>query len=157
MGECLSKSAQLSATIESASWEMFDVISKLSDERQATAQSIRSSIVQALQSDEHVTSLGPTLVEAQSKALRLLAHVTPPTPPASSPVTGAAGESVPGVPPSLVVRPTTTKRILESESRSDLSIGELKKIVNELEQKYIDKQVIKFNASWIVEENGGNR
>jgi hypothetical protein len=53
-----------------------------------------------------------------------------------------------------VSKPTATKKILETETRSDLSIGELKKIVSDLEQKYTGKQVIKFNASWIVEENG---
>jgi hypothetical protein len=51
-----------------------------------------------------------------------------------------------------VSKPTTTKKILESETRSDLSISELKKIVSDLETKYTGKQVIKFNASWIVEE-----
>ena len=76
MGECLSKASQLLATIESTNWEIFDAIAKLADERQAVAQSIRSSIAQALQSDEHVTSLGPTLKEAQLKAVRLLTQVS---------------------------------------------------------------------------------
>jgi len=56
-----------------------------------------------------------------------------------------------------VTKPTTTKKILESETRSDLSISDLKKIVNDLEQKYTGKQLVKFNASWIVEENGGTQ
>ncbi len=64
--------------------------------------------------------------------------------------------ALPGVTPP-VTKPTTTKKILESETRSNLSIGELKKIVNDLEQKYSGKQVVKFNASWIVEENGGTQ
>ncbi len=67
MGECLSKASQLLATIESTNWEIFDAIAKLVDERQSIAQSIRSSIAQAMQSDEHVTALGPTLKELSSK------------------------------------------------------------------------------------------
>jgi hypothetical protein len=51
-----------------------------------------------------------------------------------------------------VSKPTATKKILESETRSDLSVSELKKILSDIEQKYTGKQVIKFNASWIVEE-----
>ena len=76
MGECLSNASQFVATIESTNWEIFDAIAKLADDRQAVAQSIRSSIAHALQSDEHVTSLGPTLKEAQLKAVRLLTQVS---------------------------------------------------------------------------------
>lgn len=85
MGECLSKASQLLATIESTNWEIFDAIARLADDRQAVAQSIRSSIAQALQSDEHVTSLGPTLKEAQLKAVRLLTQSPPPPVPAVTP------------------------------------------------------------------------
>ena len=162
MGECLSKASQLLATIESTNWEIFDAIAKLADDRQAVAQSIRSSIAHALQSDEHVTSLGPTLKEAQLKAVRLLTQTPPPpvqvpvqavTPPAA----GVTSVTLPGVTTPPVSKPTATKKILESETRSDLSLSELKRIVSDLEQKYTGKQVIKFNASWIVEENGGTQ
>jgi hypothetical protein len=160
MGECLSKSSQLLATIESTNWEIFDAIAKLADDRQTVAQSIRSSIAQALQSDEHVTSLGPTLKEAQLKAVRLLTQTPPPpvqvpVPAVTPPVAGVASVTLPGVTTPPVSKPTATKKILESETRSDLTLSELKRIVSDLEQKYTGKQVIKFNASWIVEENGG--
>jgi hypothetical protein len=158
MGECLSKASQLLATIDSTNWEIFDAIDKLADERQAVAQSIRSSIAQALQSDEHVTALGPTLKEAQLKAVRLLTQtpqpVSPVVPPVVPPAPGRTEVTLPGV-KLPVSKPTATKKFLESETRSDLSIGELKKIVSDLEQKYSGKQVVKFDASWTVEENGG--
>jgi hypothetical protein len=161
MGECLSKASHLLATIESTNWEIFDAIAKLADERQSVAQSIRSSIAQALQSDEHVTSLGPTLKEAQHKAVRLLTQTPQPNPPVVPPVvppvSGVTSVTLPGVTTPPVTKPTTTRKILESETRSDLSISELKKIVSDLETKYTGKQVIKFNASWIVEENGGTQ
>ncbi len=157
MGECLSKASQLLATIESTNWEIFDAIAKLADERQAVAQSIRSSIAQALQSDEHVTSLGPTLKEAQNKALRLLTQTPPPSvqlpvPAVTPPVAGNTSVTLPGVTTPPVTKPTASKKILESETRSDLSLSELKRILSDLDQKYTGKQVIKFNASWIVEE-----
>lgn len=159
MGECYSKASQLLAMIESTNWEIFDAIAKLADERQVVAQSIRSSIVQALQSDEHVIALGPTLKEAQLKAVRLLTQTPPPpvpvpvpVPAITPPVAGVTSVTLPGVTTPPVSKPTATKKILESETRSDLSIGELKKIVSDLEKKYTGKQVIKFNASWIVEE-----
>ena len=157
MGECYSKASQLLAMIESTNWEIFDAIAKLADERQVVAQSIRSSIVQALQSDEHVTALGPTLKEAQLKALRLLTQTPPPSaqvtkPAVTPPVAGVTSVTLPGVTTPVVSKPTATKKILESETRSDLSISELKRIVSDLEQKYTGNQVVKFNASWIVEE-----
>jgi len=162
MGECYSKASQLLAMIESTNWEIFDAIAKLADERKVVAQSIRSSIVQALQYDEHVTALGPTLKEAQLKALRLLTQTPPPSaqvtkPAVRPPDAGVTSVTLPGVTTPVVSKPTATKRILESETRSDLSISELKKIVSDLEQKYTGNQVVKFNASWIVEENGGTQ
>jgi len=157
MGECLSKASQLLATIESTNWEIFDAIAKLADERQSVAQSIRSSIAQALQSDEHVTALGPTLKEAQLKAVRLLTQTPPPpvqvrVPAVTPPVAGVTSVTLPGVTTPPVSKPTATKKILESETKSDLSVSELKKIISDIEQKYTGKQEIKFNASWIVEE-----
>jgi len=152
MGECLGKASQLLATIESTNWEIFDAIAKLTDERQAAAQAIRSSITHALQSDEHVTSLGPTLKEAQLKAVRLLTQPPTPVAPVTPPVVGVTSVTLPGVTTPPVSKPAATKKVLESDTRSDLTIAELKKIISDLEQKYSEKQVIKFNASWIVEE-----
>ena len=68
------------------------------------------------------------------------------------PVAGVTSVTLPGVTTPPVSKPTATKKILESETRSDLSVSELKKIICDIEQKYTGKQVIKFNASWIVEE-----
>jgi hypothetical protein len=160
MGECLGKASQLLATIESTNWEIFDAIAKLVDERQSVAQSIRSSIALALQADEHVTALGPTLKEAQLKAVRLLTQapqpISPVVPPVVPPSPGPTEVTLPGVTPP-VSKPNATRNILESETRSDLSFNELKKIISDLEQRYSGNQVIKFNASWIVEENGGTQ
>ena len=118
-------------------------------------------IAQALQSDEHVTALGPTLKEAQLKAVRLLTQTPQPAPPVVPAVvptvSGVTSVSLPGLTTPPVTKPTSAKKILESETRSDLSISELKKIVSDLETKYTGKQVIKFNASWIVEDNGGTQ
>lgn len=156
MGECLSKASQLVATIDSTNWEIFDAIAKLSDERQSPAQAILSSIIQALQSDEHVMSLAPVLKEAQLKAVRLLTQTSPQ--PALQPPTqpGSTGIAAPSTSPPAVAKPTATKKVIESETRSDLNLMELKKIVAELERKY-DKHVIKFNTSWVVEENGDDQ
>ncbi|MBL8888645.1 MAG: phage resistance protein [Planctomycetaceae bacterium] len=144
MGECLSKAAQLVATIDSTNWEIFDAIAKLNDERQAVAQSIRSSITQALQSDEHVTSLGPALKEAQLKAVRLLTLPTPPPPPLPpTPLPPLPSPPLPGV------------IIVERGDRSDLSVSELESIVEDIKQKYTSGEIVKFHVRWVVEQRGG--
>jgi hypothetical protein len=73
-------------------------------------------------------------------------------PAVTPPVAGVTSVTLPGGTTPPVSKPTATKKILESETRSDLSVSELKKILSDIEQKYTGKQVIKFNASWIVEE-----
>jgi hypothetical protein len=149
MGESLGKASKLLDTIERTDWDIIDAAIKLTDERQSVAQSIRSFIVETLQADEHVMSLGPALVEARSKASRLLTQA------ATSP--SRTGVPSPSEKLQPVIQPTITNRVLEAEKRSDLSISALKKIVSDLETKYTGKQLIKFNVSWIVEENGGTR
>jgi hypothetical protein len=135
MGECLGKAPQLLATIESTNWEIFDAIGKLADERQAVAQSIRSSIALALQSDEHVTSLGPTLKEAQLKAVRLLTQ-QPPLPP----------------PP-----PPTGVTIVARGEKSNLCVQDARQIINEIEQKHNSGEKVQFNISWVVEKPGDSQ
>jgi hypothetical protein len=50
-----------------------------------------------------------------------------------------------------------TRKVLEADSRADLSITELKELISDLEQRYTGKEVVKFNVSWIVEEERGHQ
>jgi hypothetical protein len=72
MGECVSKAGTLAATLDGTSWEIFEAVAKLTDERKAEAGQIRTSVGEALRCDEHVRPLAPILKEAQLKAVRLI-------------------------------------------------------------------------------------
>ena len=108
MGECRTRAAELDGNLETAGWDIFKAIGKLTDERQQAAQEILAELREALSSDEHVVGLAPSLTSAQAQAVRLLtkpmempnpAIVAPPItspekPPALTPV--AKGKKIVG-------------------------------------------------------------
>ncbi len=142
MGECLSKAAQLTGIIDGTNWEIFDAIGKLTDDRQAKAASIRESVRQALEADEHVIALGPALKEAQFKAVRLLTESTKPA------------EASPGPRPKETKPPKSQRQVIASESRDDLTLADAKTLLGKLAQELQKGQGIKLNVSWIIEEGG---
>jgi hypothetical protein len=149
MGECLSKAAQLTGIIDGTNWEIFDAIGKLVDDRQAQASSIRVSVRQAMEADEHVIALGPALKGAQLKAVRLLTATPKPV------------EQVPGPGPGLGPKPPETKppqsnrRVVATQSRENLTLADAKTLLANLGQKLQQGRDIKLNVSWIIEEVGG--
>jgi hypothetical protein len=72
MGECLGKAAELEGNLDTAGWQTFELIKKLPDEHQATAQAILTDLTESLGKDEHVVELAPVLKSAQAQAMRLL-------------------------------------------------------------------------------------
>ena len=81
MAECLNKAGTLAGTLDGTNWEIFEAIEKLTDERKAGADAIRSAVKEVLRCDEHAKALAGALREAQSKAVGLLTKAEPPPPP----------------------------------------------------------------------------
>src|SRR5271157_2912506 len=82
MGECVGKAAELEGNLETAGWEIFEAVEKLTDDRQEKAIQILVEVREALRSDEHALQLAPALREAQAKAVQLLTKApVVPTPP----------------------------------------------------------------------------
>lgn len=147
MGECLIKAAELNGTLEGTNWEVFNAVSKLTDDRRAAADAIRNSVVAALQSDEHVVQLGPALKTSQSKALRLLTQA-----PDRSPSTGPGPDPGPGPGPRPTPEPKPGKRVVDQGSRDNLNIAATKDLVAGLERELKPSQDIRVNINWIIEE-----
>lgn len=76
MGESLKKAVSLKAVLASTSWEIFEAVDRLTDDRQPEATRIRSRVIEALQREEHAMPLGPALQTAQSEAVALLTRVS---------------------------------------------------------------------------------
>jgi hypothetical protein len=140
MGECLRKAGELSGTLESGGWVVFEAVSKLSDERKNAAEEVLELVRSALQRDEHVTQLAPALSEAQVKALGLLTITSPPPPPPD--------DKKPVPPP-----PTKRgKRIVDQGTEQNVSLAVAKELVSNLEKKVAKNRQARLNISWIIEE-----
>jgi hypothetical protein len=160
MGECFSKAAKLTGVIDGTSWEMFDALTKLNDDRQAHVDSIRESIRKALTEDEHVFALGPALSEAQNKALRILTEQPRPvvtsTTTVSIPASDPAAAPGPTVVKPATVKPPVSKRVVvANEVRENLGLSEVKSLLAKLEGQLNDGQIIKLNLSWTIEAGEG--
>jgi len=143
MGECLSMAAKLSGAIEAANWEIFEAIGILTDARKTAAAEIRNVVGKALRSDEHVIQIALALNGAQSQAVRLL--------------TKAANE--PDRTMDLQVRPDRQPPILPTspspathESRSNLSLDECRKLLDDLKGRYGGDASLRVDITWRRED-----
>ncbi|HUY32647.1 MAG TPA: hypothetical protein VMV69_07675 [Pirellulales bacterium] len=142
MAECVSKAVELDSNLNTANWDLFEAIGRLSDERQAVAQQILAELRAALAGDEHVAQLASALKAAQAKAVRLLTRPddkTPPKPPL-----------VPPVKPPVV----TGKKVVEQGTREGLSLQAAKEMLADLTDQAQPGRMVRINLSWSIEEGG---
>jgi len=155
MAECLANAVTLNAILENASWDIFESIGTLSDERQTQAAAIHQSIQSTLLSDEHVLPLSTELKKARSKAVCLL---TQPIPQPPQPL--AVPEPTPPVPATiakpLVSPPTTTisTPTLVHGSREHLNLAAAQALLANLQQTLETGDNIQLNISWIITPKG---
>lgn len=149
MADCLAKASALHSALESESWDIFESIGTLSDERQAKAAAIHQSIHLALLSDEHVLPLSAELKAARSKAVRLLTQITQPktsTPPEATPT------DLPPFKPLRISPPTTIKTsALLNGSQENLDLAAAEALLSKLQKKLENGDKIRLNISWSIE------
>jgi hypothetical protein len=142
MGECFGKAAELEGNLDTAGWDIFEAIDKLTDDRQAAAQEILTELRQALSSDEHVVALAPALTGAQARAVRLLTKAEPPAKP-------------PGTSPQVQL-PVNKTKMVAKDTRQNLDLAEAKKCLADLERRIKTGQTARVSVSWIIEEGGAS-
>ena len=131
MAECLKKAANLTGTLDGVSWNIFQGVANLTDERQAKAKTIFDTLTKALKSDEHVIGLGRQLKQSQDQAVELLTQqpsksqppVTPPpiTPPPIPPVTPTKPQSIDGEKRKTLPVTSVIRKVSE-DSQTDLGL-----------------------------------
>lgn len=150
MAESLSLCGVLGGVLDGTSWEMFDAISKLADERAVAAAAIRASVVEALRCDEHVRPLGATLREAQSKAVRLLAEVTVPAPVRSTGVaTVPTAVQQPVIPPASA---TPGWRVVDEGFRAFNEVGSARDQLESITNQLTKGRSLVVTITWRIEE-----
>ena len=154
MADCLAKAATLHIALESESWDIFESIRTLSDERQVKAAAIHQSVQTALSSDEHVLPLSAELKAARSKAVRLLTQ--PSSQPSKPPTTPDPTPSGPILPAkSLVISPPAiTQTSVLNGSQENLDLAAAQALLSKLQQKLEKGNDIRFNISWSIEPKG---
>ena len=148
MGECRTKAAELDGNLETAGWDIFEAIGKLTDDRQQAAQEILAELREALSSDEHVVGLAPALTSAQARAVRLLTKpVEPPKPPIVTPPT----PHQPPTPPP----PSPGWKVVDEGAADGLDLSKAKDKLAALEKKLRKDRRIQVQISWRIEEKKG--
>jgi hypothetical protein len=149
MGECFTKAGNLQGVLESIPWEVFDAVGKLLNEKKPVAEAIRTSVVEALRCDEHVTGLAGTLKEAQSKALRLVTEVSAERPQPPPPEV---------IPPSMPPEPTVQpgRRIVDCGTTEYLSVEDAKRKLEEISKLTTSGRMLSLMLTWRIEEEKGS-
>lgn len=148
MGECASNGGTLIGVLDGPTWEIFDAIAQLADERKGPAAAILLSVVETLRCDEHARPLGPTLNEAHSKALRLLTTARTPTPqpqPSSPPFPPR------NIPITRTPTPSPGRTLIDqgSDSFDDIAGARIK--LDELAQKLSVGRTVRVTIDWQIE------
>jgi hypothetical protein len=100
-----------------------------------------------LAADEHVMALAPALKGAHARAVRLLTKAPTPQTPIVAPVV-----SLP-TPVPLVDPPVSKgKKVVGRDTKQDLSMTEVRRVLSELEKKVKPGQTARINVSWVIEE-----
>mgnify|MGYP000424548062 CR=1 FL=1 len=139
MGECVAKAAELEGNLDTAGWQTFELVRKLPDEHQPTATKILSELEDALSSDEHAIELATALKSSQAQAMRLLEKLVEVKPDPKPPV----------VPPPVKKK---EKRVVEEDSRQDLTVADAEELLSRLKDKLQADRSARINVSWIIEE-----
>ena len=139
MGECVGKAAELEGNLETAGWEIFEAVERLTDDRQEKAQQVFGEVREALRNDEHALQLAPALRGAQAKAVQLLTKKS-------------EGQQVCHTlkPP---VKPG--RREVQRDSKEGLTIAEAEACLSRLGSELKPEQTARINLGWVIEEGGG--
>jgi hypothetical protein len=150
--------AQVGAdTLGSASWQLFDVVRDLTDNRRDAALLIMTRLTEVLTSDEHVVALKPRLEELSRDAMRLLAAVAPtPSPVTSNPDSGTA--PVPSPNPNPVVLPPTPvanrAEVVDEKQQLHLSGAAAVTELDALKMLITSERDLELTLSWRVQRKG---
>ena len=135
MGQTLSKAKSLDEAIRTASWQIFEAVTSLTDQRKPAALAIKARIAEILSSDEHAIALKPALDEQQNKAIRLLtdvpkSDVSPPPEPTKPPMEG----------PDIIV--------VQESNALDLDVGQARKVLGEIGQELDKDSGLRLSITW---------
>lgn len=140
MAECVSKAAELEGNLDTANWDIFDAVGKLTDERQAAGQEILAEVRQALESDEHVVGLAAAFKGAQAKAVRLLTKAVDPP------------RLLPPIAPPIRPIEKPGRRVVGQGEKQNLTITAAQNALSELDGKLKPGQSVRVNLNWLIEE-----
>jgi len=138
MGECVGKAAELEGNLETAGWEIFEAVAKLSDDRQEKAQQVFGEVREALRNDEHALQLAPALRGAQAKAVQLLTKQS----------------EGPHVCHTLKPPVKPGRREVERDTKEDLTIAAAEACLSGLSRQLKPGQSARINLGWVIEEGG---
>jgi hypothetical protein len=159
IANCLKQAAKLHQAIENTSWEIFESIQKIQDDRQEEAQKIWQAVQKALTYDEHVVELQPELKKSQSQAVRLLAKTVippnpiPPNPVPPAPTPAHQAKSITSPPPRQTSQPSGAGTPVKPETGEaiDIRLKQAEDLLQKLAKELPSGHTIRLKISWIIE------
>ena len=136
MGTSLKSATRVLGALRETKWQLFEGVSKISDERKTQAETLIGDVQSALQENEYVVSVGEELLKAERRAIDLLTPSQPISPP-------------PPPPP-----PPPPKGFVESGEAEGLDCGGLEGKAQELVDKMKAGPDRRIQIQWTITEEG---
>ncbi|MEI8323916.1 MAG: phage resistance protein, partial [Betaproteobacteria bacterium] len=154
VGRSLGQAQTCADALGSGNWQLFDVVSDLSDHRREAALAIMSRLTEALTSDEHVVALKPRLEELARDAMRLLAAASPPVT-AGTPVSLPPGAAPMPAPVTMPPVPLANgSEIVDERQQLHLSGTEALAALDDLKARVTSERDLELTLSWRLQRKG---
>ncbi len=158
MGQTLAKARALDETARTATWEIFEAMKVLADDRQAAARAIVSKVAEALAADEQAIELSPALGEQGRKAVSLLTVAAAPGP-ARAPTVEGTPPLPPAAPAPIAtdgVAPKPTVIVQESQA-ADLASPQALALLDQLHAELDHDADLRLSISWRLAKPGSRK
>jgi hypothetical protein len=138
MGTSFRKSADLHAVLEHIRWELFDVLSRIDDERTGGAKAVLANLKEALENDELAVGLAARITQLESDAIKLLEPKARKTETSGN---GAKRDE------------TVLSEVAESMTRRNLSLTDAKQVFREIEERLQTQKDARVDLTWTLHKS----
>jgi hypothetical protein len=154
VAQALARAGDLQGYLTGVQWDALKAAADLPDHRRTAGEVIYRNVAEALEADEHVVALRPSLQQAQDSAWRLLAAA--PTPARPQPVTAPLGDDPvppPVVPPQPRLRLSDV--IVDERAMADLHTDQAMGLLDELRRRVESEPTATLTISWRLTKASG--
>jgi hypothetical protein len=153
VAQALARAGDLQGYLTGVQWDALKAAADLQDHRRTAGEVIHRKVAEALEADEHVVALRPSLQQAQDSAWRLLAASSPASPEPFVEPARRTPVPLPVVPQHP--RPQLGDFIVDERAMADLNTDQAMGLLDELRRRVESEPTATLTISWRLTKAAG--